>query len=117
MKLLDEAGWAVGDDGIRRNAQGETLKIEFLTSRPTIDRIVQPYVDNLKAMGIDAQYNRVDDAQFTLRRRERDFDMILAGLSGLAAALDRIVPAFRDRGGPPIRCSTPLACMGRISSR
>ena len=77
MKLLDEAGWAVGDDGIRRNAKGETLKIEFLTSRPTIDRIVQPYVDNLKAMGIDAQYNRVDDAQFTLRRRERDFDMIM----------------------------------------
>ena len=30
-------------------------------------------------MGIDAIYNRVDNAQFTLRRRDRDFDMIYGG--------------------------------------
>ena len=30
-------------------------------------------------MGIDASYNRVDNAQFTLRRRDRDFDMIVGG--------------------------------------
>lgn len=76
--LLDEAGWAVGDDGIRRNASGETLKVEFLTDQPTLDRIIQPYVDNLKVMGVEAIYNRVDNAQFTLRRRERDFDMIVS---------------------------------------
>ncbi|MCE8517541.1 ABC transporter substrate-binding protein [Ruegeria pomeroyi] len=79
MKLLDEAGWAVGSDGIRRNAAGETLRIEFLSDEPTLDRIIQPFVDNLKVMGIDARYNRVDDAQFTLRRRDRDFDMIMGG--------------------------------------
>ncbi|KUJ76563.1 peptide ABC transporter substrate-binding protein [Ruegeria marisrubri] len=79
MKLLDEAGWAVGDDGVRRNAQGEVLRIEFLSDQPTLDRIIQPYVDNLRAMGIDAIYNRVDNAQFTLRRRDRDFDMMVAG--------------------------------------
>ncbi|MBE1285661.1 MAG: ABC transporter substrate-binding protein [Rhodobacteraceae bacterium] len=77
MKLLDEAGWAVGDDGVRRNAQGEELKIEFLSDQPTLDRIIQPFVDNLKTMGIAATYNRVDNAQFTLRRRERDFDMMM----------------------------------------
>jgi microcin C transport system substrate-binding protein len=27
-------------------------------------------------MGIDAVYNRIDPSQFTLRRRDRDFDMI-----------------------------------------
>lgn len=79
MKLLDEAGWDVGDDGIRRNAQGEVLKIEFLSDQPTLDRIIQPFVDNLRTMGVDAIYNRVDNAQFTLRRRERDFDMIMGG--------------------------------------
>ncbi|MFD3189879.1 extracellular solute-binding protein [Sedimentitalea sp. HM32M-2] len=79
MGLLDAAGWSVGDDGVRRNAQGQTLKIEFLSDDPVLDRIAMPFVDNLKTMGIDASYNRIDNAQFTLRRRERDFDMISGG--------------------------------------
>ncbi len=78
-KLLDEAGWAVGDDGIRRNAAGETLKVEFLSDQPTLERIVQPFVENMKTIGIDALFNRIDNAQFTLRRRDRDFDMISGG--------------------------------------
>lgn len=79
MKLLDAAGWAVGDDGIRRNADGQTLSVEFLSDQPTLDRIIQPYVDNLVVMGVDAKYNRIDNAQFTARRRDRDFDMMVAG--------------------------------------
>ena len=78
-KLLDEAGWTVGDDGLRRNAAGETLKVEFISDQPTLDRLILPFVDNLKVIGIDAIYNRIDNAQFTLRRRDRDFDMISAG--------------------------------------
>jgi microcin C transport system substrate-binding protein len=76
MKLLDEAGWAVNDDGMRQNAEGEVLKIEFLLDSPTLERIVGPYVSNLRAMGIDAVMNRVDYAQYTSRRREKDFDMV-----------------------------------------
>ncbi|MFV1592796.1 extracellular solute-binding protein [Phaeobacter sp. JH20_36] len=76
MKLLDEAGWTVGNDGLRRNAEGELLKLEFLIDSPTIERIVQPYIANLRQIGIDAISNRVDFAQYTSRRREKDFDMI-----------------------------------------
>jgi len=79
MKLLDEAGWKVGDDGVRRNAKGETLKVEFLSDQPTLDRILLPFVDNMKRLGIDANYERIDPSQFTLRRRERDFDMVYSG--------------------------------------
>lgn len=79
MKLLDEAGWMVGNDGVRRNGSGQILEIEFLSDNPVMDRIVTPFVDNLKAMGIDAVYNRIDNAQYTLRRRERDFDIISDG--------------------------------------
>ena len=28
-KLLDEAGWAVGDGNVRRNAEGQTLRVDF----------------------------------------------------------------------------------------
>ncbi|WP_424978709.1 extracellular solute-binding protein [Leisingera sp. S232] len=76
MKLLDEAGWTVGNDGVRRNADGEVFKLEFLVDSPTIERIVQPYVTNLNTMGLEAVVNRVDYAQFTSRRREKEFDMI-----------------------------------------
>jgi microcin C transport system substrate-binding protein len=79
MKLLDDAGWMVGDDGVRRNATGETLRVEFLTDRPALDRLILPFVANLKAMGVDSKYNRIDPSQFTLRRRDRDFDMISGG--------------------------------------
>ncbi|MFW8595443.1 extracellular solute-binding protein [Cribrihabitans neustonicus] len=78
MKLLDEAGWSVGGDGLRRNADGKVLKVEFLVDSPTIERIVQPYAANLRTMGVDAAVSRVDYAQYTSRRREKDFDMISA---------------------------------------
>ncbi len=74
--LLDDAGWAVGDDGIRRNAAGETLDVEFLERSPAFDRIINPFVENLKALGINASLNRVDTAQYTERSRNKDFDMI-----------------------------------------
>jgi microcin C transport system substrate-binding protein len=34
--LLDEAGWAVGNDGLRRNAKGEVLRVEFLNDSPAL---------------------------------------------------------------------------------
>lgn len=73
--LLDEAGWLVGDDGLRRK-DGQVLKMEYLESSPTFDRIMIPWVEAVKALGIDATYNRVDPAQFTNRRRDRDYDVI-----------------------------------------
>src|SRR5690606_30061233 len=74
--LLDEAGWAVGDDGMRRNGNGETLKVEFLEDDPNFDRIVNPFIENLRALGVDASLSRVDPAQYTSRSRSFDFDII-----------------------------------------
>lgn len=79
--LLDEAGWEVGDDGIRRNAAGETLKVEFLEYSPAFDRVVQPFVENLKALGVEATLNRVDTAQYVERSRNFDFDIMTDHIS------------------------------------
>lgn len=77
--LLDEAGWAVGNDGLRRNDKGETLVVEILNDSPTFDRVMNPYVENLKALGVDARMTRIDNAQMEARTRppEYDFDMIV----------------------------------------
>lgn len=76
--LLDEAGWTVGDDGMRRNAKGEVLTVEFLNDSPSFDRVFNPYVENLKAVGIDAKMTSIDNAQMEARTRppQYDFDII-----------------------------------------
>ncbi|WP_202900090.1 extracellular solute-binding protein [Thioclava atlantica] len=79
-KLLEEAGWKVGDDGKRRNAKGEVLSVSILNDSQTFDRVINPYVQNLQALGIDARMDRVDDSEFENRRRSHDFDMITTHL-------------------------------------
>jgi microcin C transport system substrate-binding protein len=76
--LLDEAGWMVGDDGMRRNAAGAVLKLEFLNANPQFDRVFAPYVENLRALGIDAVLSNVDQAEYENRTRNPsyDFDMV-----------------------------------------
>ena len=74
--LLDDAGWLVGTDGLRRNASGDTLEIEIIEDSAAFDRIVLPFVENMKAAGIDAEYDRIDPAQYTDRTRNYDFDII-----------------------------------------
>src|SRR6056297_943368 len=68
MALLDEAGWAVGQDGKRRNAQGELLTLEFpipSSGSATLGAVVESFVSNLQLMGIDAQFENVDPSQYT----------------------------------------------------
>lgn len=74
--LLDEAGWPVGDDGMRRNAAGDTLKLEFLNDSQSFDRVINPFVENLRKLGVDAVHTRVDNAQATERERNFHFDVV-----------------------------------------
>ncbi len=74
--LLDEAGWTVGAGGLRRNAAGQTLRVEFLNDSPSFDRIINPFVENLRQLGIEATNARVDNAQLVNRERSHDFDIV-----------------------------------------
>lgn len=78
--LLTEAGWTVGSDGMRRNAAGEALRVEILNDSQTFDKVLNPYVENMRALGIDARNSRVDDVQYEARRRSFDFDLITSHL-------------------------------------
>ena len=79
MRLLDEAGWAVGDDGKRRNAAGEPLKLTFLLNSAgsaTLAAVVENFMTNLTSLGIEAVLEKVDASQYTLRERDRDYDLL-----------------------------------------
>lgn len=74
-KLLDEAGWVL-KDGVRRNAKGETLDIEFLVEDPVTERILGPYSGKLNDLGLRTSLRRIDPAQEQERLKTYDFDML-----------------------------------------
>jgi len=76
-KLLQEAGWKVDAKQVLRNAQGEAFSVEFLLVSPLFERIVLPYVQQLKLLGIQTTVRTVDDSQYTRRTQTFDFDIVV----------------------------------------
>lgn len=73
-KLLNDAGWTI-KDGVRVNKQGEKFELEFLIFSPTFERIIAPFVKNLKILGINARIRLVDPSQYQARLKSFDFDI------------------------------------------
>ena len=97
MKLLDEAGWSVGDDGMRRNAQGDLLSLDFpipSSGSATLSAVVESFVSNLKLMGIDARQEKVDPSQYTLRSRDRDYDLVFDSYTSFLGAGTGLMQRF-----------------------
>ena len=78
-RLLNDAGWTVGDDGVRRNAEGQELAVLMLYPTnidDSVDAMHDTYAQNLEQLGIKITLDKVDPSQYTERRRERQFDML-----------------------------------------
>ncbi len=73
--LLDEAGWTVDSDGIRRNPDGNVLSLEFPEDSRSLERVMVPFVQNLQGLGIDTEFELVDPSSLTERRQQFDFDL------------------------------------------
>lgn len=67
-KLLTEAGYGPG---------GKPLNVEILSFEEGFNRIINPYVDNLKRIGINASLRQVDPAQYERRIKSFDFDVAI----------------------------------------
>ncbi len=74
-QLLEEAGWIIGDDGLRHK-DGELLELIFLQYSPQFDRIVNPFIENLARLGVKGVLERVDTSQYVERTRSGDFDLV-----------------------------------------
>lgn len=92
--LLDEAGWTIGDGGLRRNSEGEVLRVEFMNDSVTLDRILNPYVEALRSIGIDAVNARVDNAELESRERSHDFDITAAFMGQSPIPGAEMLPVF-----------------------
>ncbi|MFD1913326.1 extracellular solute-binding protein [Halodurantibacterium flavum] len=99
-RMLEEAGWTVGSDGLRRNEAGQVLRIQFplnSSSSPIIESIVGSFGQNLRNLGIDLQMTRMDPAQYTLRTRERDYDMVFGGYAAFIDAGTGLLQRYGSR--------------------
>jgi microcin C transport system substrate-binding protein len=76
QKLLSEAGWKV-KNGILQDADGTPFRFEILLYEPSFERVIAPFVANLKRLGIQASYRTIDPALYTERVQKFDFDMVV----------------------------------------
>ena len=76
--LLAQAGWVVRDLRLVNEKTGEPFSFEILLVGSGFERIVLPYIRNLRRLGIEARVRVVDSSQYVNRLREFDFDMIVA---------------------------------------
>ena len=74
-QLLTKAGWSL-KGGKRVNKKGKPLTVEFLIYSPGFERIIAPYVRNLKLLGVDANIRYVEAAQYQERVERFDFDIV-----------------------------------------
>lgn len=74
--ILDAAGYKLGADGVRVHEKtGVRLAFEFTESNPAFERWILPFTQNLKRLGVAATFRVIDDAQYTNRMQNFDFDM------------------------------------------
>ncbi|MFM1813769.1 MAG: hypothetical protein RLZ98_464 [Pseudomonadota bacterium] len=77
--LLAEAGWQLRNGQMQlTNQKGETLKLEFLIDDDGFERVIAPYVRNLRTLGIDAWIRVVDAAQYQRRVKSYEFDVVVS---------------------------------------
>ncbi len=77
-KLFQQAGWQVENGKLMK--AGKPLQIEFLIVQKTMERVLTPYLQSLKKIGVEGRIRIVDSSQYQNRVNEYDFDAIIAVL-------------------------------------
>lgn len=94
--LLAEAGWRQAN-GKLVNDDGQVLDIEFLIDASVFERVLSPFVQNLRRIGVQATIRQVDPAQYQSRLNDFDFDTILMALRFSPTPLDGMETLFGSR--------------------
>ncbi|MFY8040233.1 MAG: extracellular solute-binding protein [Bosea sp. (in: a-proteobacteria)] len=70
------------EGAVMRLPSGKPFEIEFLDSNPALHPHTQPFIANLKRLGIEGRLRTVDPAQYQRRTNEFDFDIVSLALGG-----------------------------------
>lgn len=127
-KLLGEAGWK-RQGGQVVNASGQRLVAEVLADDEGLVRVFTPWVESLRAIGIDASIRLVDATQYETRKSGFDFDAISMAVSiGATPTADTLESLYHSRAAerqgtsnlPGIKSAAVdgmIAAVGRAKSR
>lgn len=83
MALLGEAGFRM-KGGRLLGPDGQPLEIQFLADDATFVRILTPYVESLRQIGVQAAIRRVDGPEYEARAKAFDFDILMRAFAGSA---------------------------------
>lgn len=76
-KILRQAGWTV-QNGVLANKAGQPLEFEILLVGAGFERVMEPYINNLKKLGVRAHSRVIDPALYIRRLDNFDFDMTVS---------------------------------------
>ena len=76
--LLAEAGWTFVD-GRLEDSRGRRFEIEIATQDAGAKRLLLPYIESLRVLGIDARLRLLENVVAVKYKRQRRFDMFLVG--------------------------------------
>ena len=91
--LLAAAGWKASGNGLV-DASGAPLTVEFLIDAGIFERVLTPYIANLKRIGVDATIRQIDPVQMQSRENDYDFDVTMYALSLEPTPLDGLQQIF-----------------------
>lgn len=84
VRLLKEAGYDFVDGKMTNLQTGEPLEFEVLgnsANGAAFTRVMLPFIDNLKKIGITLKFRNIEPSVFKNRLDNFDFDMAIAGFS------------------------------------
>jgi len=94
MRLLDEAGYKIGEDKIR-SKDGMRLEFEILGSNPAFERWILPFIKNLERIGVKANFRVVPGNE------QRDFwsseKADIPGSRNLIGVKDEVVDSLIEK--------------------
>ena len=77
LMLLEKAGWHFRGERLVNDKTGQPFTFEILLDNPQFERVVLPFMQNLKRIGVIARVRTVDTAQYQQRMNNFDYDMAI----------------------------------------
>ena len=93
--LLAEAGWTI-QDGVLKNQMGDIFRLDILLVQSGFDRIIAPYAHNLKKLGIETSYRKVDSSLYKRRLDSFEFDMVVTSFPSSVSPGNELMNMFHS---------------------
>lgn len=76
-RLLNGAGWFVKDGVLTEKATGRAMEFTITLVSPAFERITEPFINNMRKLGVLADMRVVDDAVYEQLIRNHDYEMVV----------------------------------------